>query len=406
MKLSVVIVSYNVKHYLDQCLRSLFRASGKLEVEVFVVDNHSHDGTVAFIAHQFPEVHLIRGAHNVGFSRANNIALRQCQGEYVLLLNPDTIVGERTLEMSLKFLDAHVEDAGCLGVRMICANGEAARESRRGVPSPMVAFYKMSGLCKWFPNHPHFGHYYMGGLPWDKPCEVEVVSGAYCMMRRSVLENVGLLDEDFFMYGEDIDLSVRMLKAGYHNYYIPATILHYKGESTQKTNFRYVHVFYQAMLIFFRKHYAGISMLLALPIKLAIYAKACMALVMLAGSRLRKSLGFVVKKRQKVNYLFLGDEAMQEACERFVKDNGLLAAFFPIDTALQGEGHHASKVEEWLRNHPAEISYVVYDVEHFPYESIFRWMEAPSGFNLQLGTYHGLSRQIITQSEIFTLPRR
>ena len=147
---------------------------------------------------------------------------------------------------------------------MQCADGLLAPESRRGRPSPMTAFYKMCGLCAMFP-HSRFGRYYMGGMSWSEAGRIDVVSGAFCMMRRSALDRVGLLDEDFFMYGEDIDLSCRIADAGYENWYIPAHILHYKGESSHQSSFRYVHVFYNAMLIFFRKHYGSVSHLVALP---------------------------------------------------------------------------------------------------------------------------------------------
>ena len=243
MKITVVIVSYNVKFYLQQCLDSLLRALQGIESEVFVVDNHSKDGSVDYLSKRFPGVNVIDSPHNLGFARANNLAIRKSHAEYVLLLNPDTVVGESTIRTAIDFMDAH-EDAGSLGVRMLDASGKAAQESRRGLPSPMVAFYKMVGLCARFPNSHRFGHYYMSALPWDEPGRIEVVSGAFCLLRKKAIDEVGYLDEDFFMYGEDIDLSYRILKGGYHNYYLPSTILHYKGESTQKSSFRYVHVFY------------------------------------------------------------------------------------------------------------------------------------------------------------------
>ena len=312
MKLSVIIVSYNVKYYLDQCIRSVLRAfevmqgddassssssSGEKDVaEIIVVDNHSSDGSLEYLQCRYPReaypmVRFVGSNHNLGFARANNIAIRQSEAEYVLLLNPDTIVGEQVLSECIRFMDAH-PDAGAAGVRMLNADGRWARESRRGLPTPMVSFFKMLGFCNRWPKHPLFGRYYMGFLPWDQPNRIEVVSGAFCMLRRKALDRVGLLDEDFFMYGEDIDLSYRMLKGGYHNYFLPLDILHYKGESTQKSSFRYVHVFYEAMLIFFRKHYAGMSLLLSLPIRTAIYASASVALVRMLMARMRKSLGF------------------------------------------------------------------------------------------------------------------
>lgn len=309
MKLSVIIVSYNVKYYLDQCIRSVLRAfevmqgddasssSGEKDVaEIIVVDNHSSDGSLEYLQHRYPReaypmVRFVGSNHNLGFARANNIAIRQSEAEYVLLLNPDTIVGEQVLSECIRFMDAH-PDAGAAGVRMLNADGRWARESRRGLPTPVVAFFKMLGFCNRWPKHPLFGRYYMGFLPWDQPNRIEVVSGAFCMLRREALDRVGLLDEDFFMYGEDIDLSYRILKGGYHNYFLPLDILHYKGESTQKSSFRYVHVFYEAMLIFFRKHYAGMSLLLSLPIRTAIYASASVALVRMLAARMRKNLGF------------------------------------------------------------------------------------------------------------------
>lgn len=232
-KLSIIIVSYNVKYYLEQCLDSVRRAIDDIDAEVFVVDNHSKDGSAAYLERRFPEFNFVSSNHNLGFARANNIGIRESDGEFVLLLNPDTIVGETVLRECLSFMESH-QDAGACGVEMLQANGEAAKESRRGIPDPMTAFFKMSGLCARFPKNAVLGHYYMGDIPWDKPGEIEIVSGAFCMMRRAALEKVGLLDEDFFMYGEDIDLSYRLLKGGYKNYYFPCKILHYKGESTQR----------------------------------------------------------------------------------------------------------------------------------------------------------------------------
>ncbi|MDD5862129.1 MAG: glycosyltransferase family 2 protein [Prevotella sp.] len=298
MKLSVVIVNYNVKFYLDQCLRSVERAMEGIDGEVIVVDNHSSDGSVPFLKPRHPEVTFIESLRNLGFARGNNLAIRQARGEYVLLLNPDTIVGEDVFREALTFADAHPK-SGAIGVRMLNAYGLRTPESRRGIPTPMTSFYKMSGLCQRYPNHPKFGHYYMSDLPWDRPGEIEIVSGAFCLLRHEALKAVGLLDEDFFMYGEDIDLSYRLLKGGWKNYYLPLNILHYKGESTEKSSFRYVHVFYEAMLIFFRKHYGHLSFLLSVPIRLAIMAKASVSLLGLFHHRIRKMLGFFTPSTKK-----------------------------------------------------------------------------------------------------------
>ena len=268
MKLSVVIVSYNVRPYLEQCLQSVQRALEGTEGEVFVVDNHSDDDSVKTVREHYPWVRLIENQENLGFSKANNLAIRQAQGDYVLLLNPDTVVAEDTFLKSLKFMDEHPK-AGGAGVMMCYEDGSKAPESRRALPTPWVAALKMMGFTK---------RYYMSHLPWDQPCQIEVVSGAFCLLRHEALKTVGLLDEDFFMYGEDIDLSYRLLKGGWENWYLPYPIVHYKGRSTQKSDYRYVHIFYQAMLIFFRKHYSHLSFFFTVPVKIAIYFRATIAL--------------------------------------------------------------------------------------------------------------------------------
>jgi GT2 family glycosyltransferase len=280
MKLSVVIVNYNVRLLLEECIKSVEKALDGIEGDIFVIDNNSSDGSVEYIRERFPKVHIIANKENLGFARANNQAIRMTEAEYILLLNPDTVVYENTLRGCLDFIDANPE-AGGVGVRMLTREGKVAPESRRAVPTPWVAFLKMLGLTS---------RYYMSHLPWDKPGRIEVVSGAFCMLRHKALDQIGLLDEDFFMYGEDIDLSYRLLKGGWQNWYLPYDIIHYKGESTQKSSFRYVHVFYQAMLIFFRKHYSHLSFLISLPIQTAIYFRAFMALMQMMGDKFRKFL--------------------------------------------------------------------------------------------------------------------
>ena len=411
LKLSVIIVNYNVKYYLDQCIRSVLRAFEVMKkasssdssvneevAEIIVVDNHSADGSVDYLEKRYPQmlypmVRFVRSAHNLGFARANNIAIRQSRGEYVLLLNPDTIVGEDALKASVDFMDAH-EDAGAVGVRMLGAQGRRAMESRRGLPTPMVSFFKMLGFCNRWPHHRLFGKYYMGYLPWDEPCQIEVVSGAYCMLRRKALDEVGLLDEDFFMYGEDIDLSYRVLKGGYHNYYLPVDILHYKGESTQKSSFRYVHVFYEAMLIFFRKHYSGMTFLLSLPIKTAIYAKALMALVGMLSERMRKSLGFFAPSAEGAqHYVFVGSQKMQDACRDIARRLGLDAEFH--DSEVQEDKSEATWSEK-------NDNVLVLDADSMSYADMLKRMRRLSDMNVNvtLGTYSKEIGKIITDREI------
>jgi GT2 family glycosyltransferase len=280
MKLSVIIVNYNVKYFLEQALLSVRQACASIESEVFVVDNNSVDDSVAMVREKFPEVKVIANKNNPGFSVANNQAIRQSSGEYVLLLNPDTVVEEDTFKKCIDFMDAHPE-AGGLGIKMIDGSGRFLPESKRGFPAPAVAFYKTFGLSKLFPESPTFNRYHLGHLDKDETHEVDVLAGAFMWLRRSVLDEIGLLDETFFMYGEDIDLSYRIVKAGYKNYYFAeSTIIHYKGESTKKGSLNYVKTFYNAMIIFARKHFKGDkAWLFILMLQLAIYFRAFVTVV-------------------------------------------------------------------------------------------------------------------------------
>ena len=255
MDLSVIIVSYNVRHFLEQCLHSVRKASEKTDCEIFVVDNNSADGSCSMVIRQFPEVKLIRNLYNAGFSVANNQAIRLSSGKFILLLNPDTLVEEDTFSRCIAFMDG-IPDAGALGVKMINGSGKLLPESKRALPSPGTAFFKMSGLTFLFPRSRLFNRYYLGNLDSSTTSQAEIISGAFMFIRKEALDKTGLLDEAFFMYGEDIDLSYRLLKAGYKNYYFPEVkIIHYKGESTRKGNINYIIHFYNAMLIFVKKHY-------------------------------------------------------------------------------------------------------------------------------------------------------
>lgn len=280
MKLSVVIVNYNVQHFLESCLQSVMVACEGIEAEVFVVDNDSVDGSVEMVRSRFPSVILIDNKENVGFSRANNQAMRIAQGELVLLLNPDTLVEADTFSKCIAFMDSH-EDCGGLGIRMVDGKGNFLPESKRGLPTPEVAFYKIFGLSWLFPRSKRFGRYHLTYLDEHATHEVEVLSGAFMLMRKEVLDKVGLLDEEFFMYGEDVDLSYRIILGGWKNYYYPdARIIHYKGESTKKGSLNYVYVFYNAMAIFARKHFsAERARLFSMLINLAIVFRATVALL-------------------------------------------------------------------------------------------------------------------------------
>lgn len=279
MKLTIVIVNYNVKYFLEQCLHAAIKAGTKVTSEIIVVDNNSVDGSCQMVVEKFPDVKLISNKENRGFSKANNQAIRIARGEYILLLNPDTVVEEDSFLKIVDFMDK-TPDAGGLGVKMIDGRGRFLPESKRGLPTPEVAFWKMFGFSRLFPRSKRFGQYHLGYLDNDKIHEVEVLAGAFMLLRSETLDKVGLLDEDYFMYGEDIDLSYRITKGGYKNYYFPeTTIIHYKGESTKKGSINYVKVFYNAMIIFARKHFSkGNARRYAILINLAIYLRAFLSL--------------------------------------------------------------------------------------------------------------------------------
>lgn len=381
-KLTIVIVSYNVKHYLAQCLRSVQRAAQGIDCQVIVVDNHSRDDSVAYIRARFPQVEIIVSNHNNGFSFANNMAIRQSQSEYVLLLNPDTVLSENALSDMLHFMDAHPQ-AGGAGVHMLNVDGSNANESRRGIPTLWTAFCKMSGLCERFPQSKRFAHYYLSYLPWDEANQIEIISGACFILRREAIEQVGLLDEDFFMYGEDIDLSYRLLKGGWENWYIPTNILHYKGASTNHTSFRYVHVFYKAMHIFFRKHYHGMSILLSLPISMAIYTKAAICLINNWITTTRKSLGFVMRKQSPImKYQFLGNEAQQKSFATFAAKHG-----------LQTYEHTESQGREDSNAIP------VFDATGHSYAEIFQTIQSTHP-KLGVGIFYPDAKELITPHEV------
>lgn len=284
IRLSVIIVNYNVKYFLEQAVRSAILGCRNIRAEVIVVDNHSEDGSLEHLRTLFVEdgqttpIRLIANTVNTGFSRANNQGIAMAAGEYILLLNPDTVVAEDTFEKCLAYMDTHPE-AGGMGVRMLDGTGRFLPESKRAFPSPEVAFYKAFGLANAFPHSRVFGKYHLGYLDEQHNHTVDVLAGAFMLMRKSVLDKIGVLDESFFMYGEDIDLSYRIVQAGYTNvYFAEAPIIHYKGESTKKASFNYVRMFYHAMKIFARKHFSGTRAgLFIFIVNTAIYLRAGLA---------------------------------------------------------------------------------------------------------------------------------
>ncbi|HPN22910.1 MAG TPA: glycosyltransferase [Tenuifilaceae bacterium] len=280
MELSVIIVNYNVKHFLEQCLMSVHSALKDIDAEVFVVDNASSDDSCSMVKQKFPTVKLIENYQNVGFSKANNQAIAQSQGKYILLLNPDTVVQEDTFTKCIAFMNSH-SDAGAITVKMIDGKGNYLPESKRGFPSPWVSFFKIFGLTSLFPKSKIFARYYLGHLDKNATNQIDVLPGAFMFIKKEALNKSGLLDEQFFMYGEDIDLSYRITQAGYKNYYYPeCQIIHYKGESTKKGSLNYVLIFYKAMIIFAKKHFkSNKASTFIILINFAIYFRAFLSII-------------------------------------------------------------------------------------------------------------------------------
>ncbi len=275
MQLSVIIVSYNVRYFLEQCLCSVQKAISGIDGEIIVIDNHSSDGTVEWLAPRFPAVRFISNAENLGFAKANNIAIALSKGNHILLLNPDTLVTENAFVNSLVYLDSH-PTVGALGFRMIDGSGKFLPESKRSFPSPRVSFFKLSGLASLFPNSALFNQYALGNTDSRKNQAVDVLAGACMLVRQEVMKKLNGFDESYFMYGEDIDLSYRIQELGFANHYFAdAEILHFKGASSRGQSIGHIKNFYGSMRIFVRKHYRAGSFL----IQPAIVLRASVALV-------------------------------------------------------------------------------------------------------------------------------
>ncbi len=264
MVLSVIIVNYNVKYFLEQCLCSVQKAIAGISsdnqeypAEIIVIDNASADNSIEYLKPKFPGVQFLMNSENLGFAKACNQGTHLAKGDYVLFLNPDTIVPEDCFQKCISIFRSH-KDAGALGIRMLDGRGQFLKESKRSFPAPLTSLYKLFGLSKIFPRSKIFSKYHLGNLDQTQNHEVDVLAGAFMMVKKEVLEKVGGFDEIYFMYGEDVDLSYRIQKAGYKNYYFAgSSIIHFKGESTRKGSLNYVRMFYKAMSIFVRKHYAG-----------------------------------------------------------------------------------------------------------------------------------------------------
>lgn len=389
MKLSVVIVTYNVRYYLEQCLKSLYRALEDISAEVFVIDNASTDASECYIKERFPSVSYIYNKVNLGFSRANNMALQEAKGEYVLLLNPDTVLAEDTIVNVLAYMEEH-PDCGAAGTKMLASDGTFLPESKRGYPTLTATFGKLSGLGKLFPS---MGKYYCSTMSEDEIHMVDVLTGAFLMIRHSALDCCGLLDERFFMYGEDVDFSCRLRTAGYLNCYLPYSIIHYKGKSTEVTSTSYVRHFYGAMKLFYRKHHTSKKYIehffVNMGIKTLMYYKYIHAFLH------RKIMS---KKSDENAYSFLvyANEETIHSLRRLFRRNSL------------GENHHFVVANELStpNGHGGEFltskyTHVLYDSQAYSYKKIIELLEINRVTKLKIALYDTKSRILVTPERCF-----
>ena len=383
---SVIIVSYKVRYYIEQCLNSVLRSVP--DAEIFVVDNDSADGSVEFLRKRFPQVEVIDNGCNAGFGKANNIALAKATGRYVLFLNPDTVVAERTIPGCIEYMDAH-PDTGAVGVRMQYGDGHFALESRRSLPTPSVAFWHMTGIGRLFSHSRVFAKYHLSYLDRDRECGIDVVSGAYMFIRKEALDKTGGFDEAFFMYGEDIDLSYRILQQGYKNCYLPLPIVHYKGESTNKTSYRYAKVFYDAMNIFFDKHFKRYSRLFAVLVKMVVGVKKISTYV---GQNIWARRRMLADFRK--NCLYVGRKETFADVERLLSRSDILINPRFVEPR--------DGVEDSLRGLMADdVEAVLFDTGVFSYDEVLDWMYARASENKRytMGLYSGESGRLITEYE-------
>lgn len=380
-EVSIVIVNYRVKYFLEQTIRSAQEALQGLNGEIIVIDNNSGDGSIEHIKAQFADITVIDNKENAGFGKANNQGFALAKGEYTLILNPDTIIGRDTIADCLDLIRTH-SDCGGIGVDMHDGNGVFLPESKRAFPTPWVSFCKIFGLSKLFPNSRIFAKYHLRFLPESETHKVDILSGAFLFIRTDLLRSIGGFDEDFFMYGEDIDLSFRIVKAGYSNYYLPTPIIHYKGESTQKNSYRYVRVFYEAMRIFFRKHYPHFSRFYGFFIEFAIKLRAAASILTRFLMKRIPAKKSPTESRQFDTMLIVSANPEQ------VKKRTKIAATGTITTASLSE----ASIPATGRN------FIIIDNRAASYQDIIRFICANSSKDNSFATY-------LSQAEVVIYPK-
>lgn len=255
MDLSIIIVNYNTKQLTLNCLQSVYQSITDYSYEVTLIDNNSRDDSVEVIQQQFPQVHLIANSENTGFSRANNQGMKIAHGRYILLLNSDTVVQPDTFDIMLRFMDEHPA-VGASGCKVVLPDGSLDKACKRGFPTPAATFYYVSQLTKLFPRNPRINAYHRGDLDEDQPSPIDCLVGAFMLVRREAIDQVGMLDETFFMYGEDIDWCYRIQQAGWINYYYPKTqIIHHKKASSRNKPYKITFEFHRAIYVLYNKHF-------------------------------------------------------------------------------------------------------------------------------------------------------
>ena len=301
MQLSVIILNYNVRYFLEQCVLSVENAIKNIEAEIIVIDNNSSDDSCTMMKQRFSHIKLIENKQNLGFPKGNNIGVAQAKGEYICILNPDTVVAEDAFTKVLAFAKKQ-SHLGIVGVKLIDGTGNFLPESKRGIPTPWVAFTKITGLYKIFPKSRIFGKYYAQHLSENETGKVDILVGAFMMMKRDLYNEIGGFDENCFMYSDDIDLSYRVLKKGKSNYYFDGTsVIHYKGESTVKDG-TYMKRFQEAMNFFYKKHF-----------KVSFFFSVFMKLGILFFSLVKMFQGTQKQKINPKNYILVSeDELLRE----------------------------------------------------------------------------------------------
>lgn len=402
MKLSVVIVNYNVKYYLEQCLTSLYRALDGIESEVIVIDNASIDNAEEYITPKFPTLKWIQNPTNKGFSKAANQGILRTTGEYVLLLHSDTMIPDNVVKQCLSFMDVHPE-AGAVGVRALHSDGTYAVESRRLSPQPIPLFYKVMGLATLFPQSCIFGRYYCSRVSPLIEQDVDILPGFFTLFRRKAGQETGFMDERFYLFGVDIEFSYSLKAKGWKNYYLPTPILHYKGESVNRESFRYNYWFYRFILIFFKKHYIHYNWL-SVPIRVGIYVKATSTWLFNQKRRIARWLGLERRIKKKATFFFIGTTAMLASARELCNRHHLSGRFFNIEEkpSLAENGHNELRRVWDAKTDERTTVYVVYDMDHFTVEKVLGILSEHPNKHIRLGTYSLSHPVLLTDRYIFT----